>query len=123
MFILKLAIIILSIPFLTAISTIDAMRYGSSILICIREDGITEDVVRYWTLVKSSDTNVILNIMNKRSFNLEQCEIFTCTYNPSSMEICKLPVDPPKHRTDVEKYKSEADKKIEAQKAREALRQ
>ncbi len=123
MFILKLAIIILSIPFLTAISTIDAMRYGSSILICTRDDGITEDVVRYWTLVKSGDTNVILNIMNKRSFNLEQCEIFTCTYDPASMEICKLPVDPPKYKRDIERYKSKADKEVEAKKAREAARQ
>ncbi len=89
----------------------------------MRDDGITEDVVRYWTLVKSADENKILSTMNKRIYRLEQCEIFTCTYNPGSMEICKLPVDPPKYKTDVEKYKSEADKKIEAQKARDAVRQ
>ena len=123
MFILKLAIIILSIPFLTAMMTIDAMRYGSSILICMRDDNVTEDVVRYWTLVKSADENKILSTMNKRSYRLEQCEIFTCTSNPGSMEICKLPVDPPKYKRDIERFKSDEDKKLDAQKKREGARE
>lgn len=103
--------------------TIDAMRYGSSILICMRNDGTTEDVVRYWTLVKSDDENKILNTMNKRFYKLEQCEIFNCSYNPSEMEICKLPVDPPKYKRDVERFKSEADKAIEEKKKRDAVKQ
>ena len=123
MFILKLAIIILSIPFLTAIMTIDAMRYGSSILICMREDNVTQDVVRYWTLVKSADENKILSTMTKRIYRLEQCEIFNCTSNPGSMEICELPVDPPKYKRDVERFKSEKDKELEEKKKRDGARE
>lgn len=123
MFILKLAIIILSIPFLTAIMTMDAMRYGSSILICKSEDNKSQEVVRYWTLVQSADERKILNTINKRSYKLEQCEIFNCSYNPSEMELCKLPVDPPKYKRDVERFKSKKNKEIEEKKERDAVRE
>ncbi len=123
MFILKLAIIILSIPFLTAITTIDAMRYGSSILICTSENNNNQEVVRYWTLVENIDNeNKILNTMNKRSYKLQQCEIFDCSYDPSEMELCKLPIDPPKYKTDIERFKSEKDKEIEEKAKRDAIR-
>jgi len=99
--IVKLTILIISFPFIVAISIIDATRYGSSILICTEDNSTKEDVVRYWSLVESNGVKKIFDKMKFRTLPLNRCKIFTCPPNPDRMTDCVLPNDNPKYLREV----------------------
>lgn len=84
-------IVIAMTPFLLALTPYEATLYGSNILVCNETT-----YLKYWTTHKKKVGNspaqtYIFDLMKKKSYRLDECEIYKCSPAPGRMYGCAIP--------------------------------
>lgn len=90
--IIKIAMLLVVFFLFAALTPHEAQLYGSRILVC----GSSGVIIKHWTAYQVGETgrkgtkSLVFDLMTKRSYHFNECEIYKCSPEPSRMKDCRL---------------------------------